>query len=173
MLSLKTIWAEFKKQLVFNQMRIKIISTKPSLKQIIKRFSQAEEYQQICWMAKLALTVPVTNAWLVRGGSTIKRIKTRNRSSMKNDLLNALLMISINGPACNTTAVNTAVTQACAEFQDKNCHKNPCSFRIAIKNKSMGKQVSMNEEVADVLLLERDVDSVISSVETGVSNDMN
>ena len=143
MLSLKTIWKEFKKQLVFNQMRIKIISTKPSLKQIITRSSEAEEYQQICWMAKLALTVPVTNAWLVRGGSTIKRIKTRNRSSMKNDLLNALLMISINGPACNTTAANTAITQACAEFQDKNCHKNPCSFRIAIKNKSMGKQVSM------------------------------
>ena len=82
-------------------------------------------------------------------------------------------MISINGPACNTTAANTAITQACVEFQDKNCHKNPCSLRTAIKNKSMGKHISMNEEVADVLLLERDVDSVISSVDTGVSNDMN
>ena len=38
--------------------------------------SEAEEYQQICWMAKLALTVPVTNAWLERGGDAIKRMKT-------------------------------------------------------------------------------------------------
>ena len=45
-----------------------------------------EKYQQICWKAKLALTVPVTNASPERGGSTIKRIKTRNRCSMKNDL---------------------------------------------------------------------------------------
>ena len=33
----------------------------------------------------------------------------------------------------------------------------------------MGTQVSMNEEVPDLLLLEREVDSVISSVETEVS----
>ena len=33
----------------------------------------------------------------------------------------------------------------------------------------MGTQVSMNEEVPDLLLPEREVDSVISSVETEVS----
>ena len=33
----------------------------------------------------------------------------------------------------------------------------------------MGTQVSMNEEVPDLLLLEREVDNVISSVETEVS----
>ena len=33
----------------------------------------------------------------------------------------------------------------------------------------MGTQVSMNEEVPDLLLPEREVDSVISSVETKVS----
>ena len=38
--------------------------------------SEVEEYQQICWMAKLALTVPVINAWLERGGDAIKRMKT-------------------------------------------------------------------------------------------------
>ena len=47
--------------------------------------------------------------------------------------------------------------------------KNQCSFRSVIKSKSMGTQVSMNEEVPDLLLLEREVDSVISSVETEVS----
>ena len=76
------------KTMVVQQMKIKIASMEWLLKQIVKRFSEAEEYQQICWMIKLALTVPVTNTWPERGGSAIKRIKTRNRSSMKNDLLN-------------------------------------------------------------------------------------
>ena len=47
--------------------------------------------------------------------------------------------------------------------------KRLCSFRNVVKSKSMGTQVSMNEEVPDLLLLEREVDNVISSVETEVS----
>ena len=47
--------------------------------------------------------------------------------------------------------------------------KKPWSFRSAIKSKSIGTQVSMNEVVPDLLLLEREVGSVISSVETEVS----
>ena len=47
--------------------------------------------------------------------------------------------------------------------------KKPCSFRSVIKSKSTDTQVSINEEVPDLLLLEREVDSVISSVQTEVS----
>ena len=62
---------------------------------------------------------------------------------MKNDLLNALLMISIIAPACNTTAPNTLITKAHVEFQDKKCQKKPCSFQSAMKSKSMGTQISI------------------------------
>lgn len=84
---------------------------------------------------------------------------------MKNNILHALLMISISCPASNTTAAN--ITQVCVEFQGKKLapEKNVC-FRSVIKSKSMGMQVSMNEEVPDLLLLESETDSVISSVET-------
>ena len=86
---------------------------------------------------------------------------------MKNSILHALLTISISCPARNTTAANTLITQVCVEFQGKKLapEKNLC-FRSVIKSKSMGMQVSMNEEVADLLLLESETDSVISSVET-------
>ena len=86
---------------------------------------------------------------------------------MKNNILHALLTISISCPARNTTAANTLITQVCVEFQGKNLapEKNLC-FRSVIKSKSMGMQVSMNEEVADLLLLESETDSVISSAET-------
>ena len=58
-----------------------------------------------------------------------------------------------------------ALTHLCK----KRCLKKPCSFRSVIKSKSMGTQVSMNEKVPDLLLLEGEVDSVISSAETEVS----
>ena len=61
---------------------------------------------------------------------------------MKNDLLNALLMISIISPACNTAAVNILITKTHAEFQDKKCQKKPCSFQSVIKSKSMGMHAS-------------------------------
>ena len=51
-------------------MKIKI-TTEWSLKQIVKRFSEAEEYQQICLMERPALTVGEG------GGIAIKSIKTR------------------------------------------------------------------------------------------------
>ena len=86
---------------------------------------------------------------------------------MKNSILHALLTISISCPARYTTAANTLITQVCVEFQGKKLapEKNLC-FRSVIKSKSMGMQVSMNEEVADLLLLESETDSVISSAET-------
>ena len=45
----------------------------------------------------------------------------------------------------------------------------PYSFRSVIKSKSMSTQVFINEEVPNLLLLEREVGSNISSVETEVS----
>ena len=55
-------------------------------------------YPCISKIAEVALTLPVSNAWPERGTSKIKLIKSRLRSRLKNDLLNSLLQISINGP---------------------------------------------------------------------------
>ena len=44
------------------------------------------------------MTLPVSNACPKRDASKIKLIKSRLRSHLKNDLLNFLLQISINGP---------------------------------------------------------------------------
>ena len=75
---------------------------------------------------------------------------------MKYDLLDALFMISIIGAACSTTVANTLITQACIEFQDKKCQKKLCSFRSVIKSKLMSMQVSINEQVPDLVLLKRE-----------------
>ena len=52
-------------------------------------------------LAEVCLSLPVSNAWPERGASAIKRLKTRLRSSLKNDMLDALLQVSINGPEVN------------------------------------------------------------------------
>ena len=49
-------------------------------------------------LAAVAQSLPVTNALPERGASALKRIKTRLRNSLKDDMLECLLQISINGP---------------------------------------------------------------------------
>jgi len=62
-------------------------------------------YRHLCpcllELAEVCLSLPVSNAWPERGASAIKRLKTRLRSSLKNDMLDALLQVSINGPEVN------------------------------------------------------------------------
>ena len=55
-------------------------------------------YPKLVWIAEIILSLPMSNAWPERGASAVKRIKSRFRSSMTNQMLEALLHISINGP---------------------------------------------------------------------------
>ena len=55
-------------------------------------------YPCISKIAEVVLALPVSNSWPERGASKIKLIKSRVGSRLKNDLLNSLLKISINGP---------------------------------------------------------------------------
>ena len=53
----------------------------------------------LLYLAELCLSLAVNNTWPERGASAVKRIKTRMRSRLKNDMLGALLHITLNGPA--------------------------------------------------------------------------
>ena len=65
---------------------------------IVTHYKDETDFDKIVTLAKIASIVPVNNAWPERGASAVKRNKSRQRSSMKNDVLNALLYISLNGP---------------------------------------------------------------------------
>ena len=86
---------------------------------------------------------------------------------MKNDLLNALLMILIIAPPCNTTAANTLITKVHVEFHKK-CQKICVAFEVPLKVNWWACKFPY-EEVPNLLILERKTDNVISSVETEVS----
>ena len=61
--------------------------------------------------------MPLSNAWPERGASAVKRLKTRLRNSLKKDMLESLLHITINGPPVEKAEalINTAV----AMWEDK------------------------------------------------------
>ena len=53
-------------------------------------------------LAECCLSLPVSNAWLERGTSALKHIKTILRSRLLNLMLQSLMQMSINGPPINS-----------------------------------------------------------------------
>ena len=78
---------------------------------------------------------------------------------MKNDVLNALLMISIIVLACNTIAANSLITKAHVRFQGKSARKNHVAFKMSLKVSRWASKFPY-EEAPDLLLLEREADNV-------------
>ena len=90
----------------------KVTSTEWCLLHILSMPVYKQFFPRITLIAEVAASLPVTNAWPERGASALKNLKTRHRNRIKNDMLGALLQVSINGPACNDAGevVRTAVS---------------------------------------------------------------
>ena len=86
-------------------------------------------------------SAPLTNAWPERGASALKRIKTRMRSRLKNDILNTLLMISINGPNAKSKQCEELCNEVAKRWKKK---KDRRKIPVAPK-----KHVQVNEIALD------------------------
>ena len=98
MLEMKKKLSTLRAQLELNGIKLKQTSTEWTLEYVLNSFKDDITFPFMVKFTKLAAIVPITNAWPERGTSAVKRIKSRQRSTMKNDLLNGLLHISLNGP---------------------------------------------------------------------------
>lgn len=96
-------------------------------------------------LAAGAQSQPVTNAWPERGVSTLKRIKTRLRNSLKDDMLECLLRISINSPPESTDVVSNALG---LWLQEKNRRKLPPVMATA----TMSTGTSEGEELQETII---------------------
>ena len=106
----------FKSQIESTKMNVNVTSTECSLKQIVDSFSEDENYTFIAKFPKTVFIIPLTNAWPEREAGTVKPVKTRMRSNMKNDLLNGLLHILINGIKSHSNEAKVAsVNQSCGK----------------------------------------------------------
>ena len=75
-------------------------------------------YPKLYFIAEVCAAMPVSNAWPERGVSTMRRVKTRLRSSLKNDMLEALMHVSINGPPASLTQAKEIISQAVKRRKD-------------------------------------------------------
>lgn len=86
-------------------------------------------FSELLLLAEVALCLPVSNAWPERGASAVKLIKSRCRSHLKNDMLNSMLHIKINGPALGDVAVKALMEKAVQVWLDaKQRKKLPKNF---------------------------------------------
>ena len=131
-------------------------------------------------LAKVACITPVTNAWPERGASAVKRIKLRTRSTMKNDLLNGLMLISINGPKANSSEAEKMIKKACLKVQQtrRNKRSNVFVVRTTLKVASTQTvevkdeaQVELEEAVEKSLEKESDKQFLITNFDYDFSSD--
>ena len=109
---------------------MKKTATEWPLRYIVNNY-QGQEFSLIIKYAKIAITAPVTNAWPERGASAVKRIKSRLRSTMKMDLLNALLLILMNGPTNNRKEATLIIQKATERDQSSKCCQVPGLTKVA------------------------------------------
>ena len=113
-----------KENLTNNNLKLKETASEWALQYIVKGFRE-DNYIYICELAKIVLITPVTNAWPERGASAVKRIKSRMQSTMKNDLLNLLLHISVNGPPANSKEADQLLERVCSAYANEKHKKIP------------------------------------------------
>ena len=83
------------------------------LRKIVKeQASHRINFPHIVDAAQICLTQPMSNAVVERGASAVKRVKTRLRSRLKNDMLASLLHISLNGPSHKSEECKAMLTEA-------------------------------------------------------------
>ena len=73
---------------------------------------QGLQFELLPQTAEIASSLPMSNVWPERGASCLKRLKTRLRSGIKVDMLNTLMLISINGPDLYSSECNELIESA-------------------------------------------------------------
>ena len=121
-------------------------------------------------------SLPVTNAWPERGASAVKRVKTRFRSQMKDDPLNSLLMITINGPAFKTVEYEILMEQVTNIYQSKSHKKHLGNFSTTatVKKVSISTQtITIDDNVDDqIQTIDKKLQETIKNTEPWFRNDV-
>ena len=118
---LKAEWGKFKFDLIdwkdelprdIKEGKAATTSTTWTLHRITRQPSFCHFFPLLFSLAECCLSILVSNAWPERGASALKRVKPRLRNRLKNDMLQALLQVSINGPAVESDACANIIQSA-------------------------------------------------------------
>ena len=103
---------------------------------ITMKETYSQVYPMLYKIAQVCTTMPVSDAWPERGLSTLRRVKTRLRSRMKNDLLEALMHVSINSPAVSSKEGSKIIDRAVKRWSQVRRRKLPNVRRATRMNVS-------------------------------------
>ena len=93
-------------------------ATEWCLKQLISlKTTYSSVFPALANIAEVCLSMPVCNARPQQGCSALKRIKTRLRNRLSVDMLQSLLIISINGPELGTIECEALITAAVEKWR--------------------------------------------------------
>lgn len=91
-----------------------VTATEWCLKRVLNPFYKSS-YPMLAYVAEVCISTPVSNAWPERGASILKWQKSRLRARIKNDLLGALMMITINCPKLVPQALSDGLINEAVE----------------------------------------------------------
>lgn len=84
-------------------------------------------------LAKCCLSTPLSNAWPERSASALKRVNPRLRDRPKNEIVQALLHVSINGPPIESDVLQSFAQQwmlGGEQRKETTCHSQ--NFTVVI-----------------------------------------
>ncbi|CAB4031118.1 Zinc finger 862 [Paramuricea clavata] len=114
-------------------------------KEVPPELSRPHLCPSLLQLAEVCLTLPVSNAWPERAASAIKRLKTRQRSNLKNDMLRSLLHITVNGP--DSSDCHHVIEEAMKEWLSKPRRK---ISKYTDKQKEVAKHVTVDNASVQV-----------------------
>ena len=105
-------------------------STEWTLQRFLRhKESYRRSYPLLLQVAEICFSMPVSNAGPERGASALKRLKTRPRNSLKKEMLESLLHISVNGPPVKES--EAVINKAVALWKEKKHRRRlPRSSRL-------------------------------------------
>ena len=145
LIDIKKKYQLLKENLTNNNLKLKETASEWTLQYIVKGFRE-DNYIYICELAKIALITPVTNASPERGASAVKGVKSQMRSKRKNNLLNSLLHISINGPPANSKEADQLLERVCNAYANEKHKKIPQVYSLGKTEASSSTQTKNNVE---------------------------
>jgi len=118
---IKAEWGKFKLDLIdwkdelprdITEGKAATTSTTWTLHRLTRQPSFCHFFPLLFSLAERCLSIPVSNTWPERGASALKRVKPRLHNWLKNDMLQALLQVTINGPAVESDACAKIIQSA-------------------------------------------------------------
>ena len=116
---LNSKWSKWRKRLQHLGIKnnwAKSSSKRDRLKHILKNFKGKVSFPVATEVLKMSIIAPVINAWPERSASAVKRIKSRQWSTMKNNLLNELLHIPMHWTPANSPEPEQLISRVVEKY---------------------------------------------------------